>query len=500
MPQSGKLTKIDFTTANLATLKTVVSTLTTAQITGIRTGLLGGVDHSIPAIIGPSQIPGSPTRPTIAYFGALDGMLHAVLVSGTYAGKSPGDEVWAFIPPSQLAKTVAQTGGVDGSPSVGDAFIDPTGNGTKSWRTLLAVPDGTYAGGTLDVLDITDPTQPEVLWTASDSITSGGKTYVLGRAQGAAISPLITSSGAVKFAYFIVTDNTNGSWGNGFNMYALDATDGSVIWRYNHTYANDTTHNDVPGTIAAVDDTGGGGPADKVYFGDLEGKVWQVKAIDGSPPPRSSTPPRPTCRPTRSTIRSRAASCSIAIRPTTHLDLVGVTSGADWVPAATLSRVFKIDLGATPTPTSTTLTTLGSGRARLRGADRLRQQHLLHHQHRQPAERHRQLVHRHRQPHAHRHRQHAVGDDAGDGATGRQRGRGRRQRQRHRRVGDRHHAERQRRRRQIAVPLSLQNNPSKPGARPRLARPALSRAHSRRQRAISHAINTINTTASTANA
>ncbi|MGZ3405411.1 MAG: hypothetical protein ACXVAN_03140, partial [Polyangia bacterium] len=284
VPQSGKLTQVAFTTANLAKLQVTVPTLTATQVTSIRQGMLGGIDHSIPAIIEPSTIAGSNTRPTVAYFGALDGMIHAILVNknGTSTTKNPGDELWAFIPPSQLAKTVAQTGGVDGSPSVGDAFIDTTGTGNShSWHTLLAIPDGGYAGGTLDVIDVTDPLNPVYLWTASDTSTVSSKTYVMGRAQGAAISPVMTSSG-VKFAYFVATDNTNGSWGNGFNMYALNAEDGSVIWRANKTYANDTTHNDVPGTVAVIDDVGDGGPVNKVYFGDLEGKVWRVNANDGT--------------------------------------------------------------------------------------------------------------------------------------------------------------------------------------------------------------------------
>ncbi|MCU1280819.1 MAG: hypothetical protein JWM53_4365, partial [bacterium] len=357
VPQSGKLTQVAFTTANLAKLQTTVPSLTTTQLTAIRQGMLGGVDHSIPAIIPFSTIAGSNTRPTIAYFGGLDGMIHAILVSGTYSGRSPGDEVWAFIPPSQLAKTVAQTGGVDGSPSVGDAFIDPTGSGSKSWRTLLAVPDGGYAGGTLDVLDVTDPTNPQFLWEASDTFSFSGKTYVLGRAQGAAISPIMTTAG-VKFAYFLATDNTNGTWGNGSNMYALNAQDGSVIWRYNRTYPNDTTHNDVPGTVAVIDDLGDGGPVNKVYFGDLEGRVWQVNATLGTPA-TSVFDAAATYFPATSVNYPIESGIVLYRDPTnTHLAALGVTSGADWVPSTTLSRVFKVDL---QTNVASTLATLGSG-------------------------------------------------------------------------------------------------------------------------------------------
>jgi hypothetical protein len=361
VPQSGKLTQVAFTTANLSKLQVTVPTLTAAQVTAIRQGMLGGVDHSIPALIGPSTngLAGSATRPTVAYFGALDGMIHAILVSGSVSGKNPGDELWAFIPPSQLAKTVAQTGGVDGSASVSDAFIlDPTGNGiNKSWRTVLAIPDGNYAGGTLDALDVTDPLNPKYLWTASDTYTVSGKTYVLGRAQGAAVSPVMTTGG-VKFAYFVATDDTNGTWGNGFNLYALDASDGSVIWRYNKTYANDTTHNDVPGSVAVIDDAGDGGPVDKVYFGDLEGKVWQVGASNGANA-SAVFDAAATYLPATSVNYPIESGIVLYRDPTmSHLTALGVTSGADWVPSTTLSRVFKVDL---QTAAATTLTTLAAG-------------------------------------------------------------------------------------------------------------------------------------------
>jgi hypothetical protein len=363
VPVSGALTQTDFTTANLTKLQATVPSLTTTQITSIRQGNLGGVDHSIPAVVPPSGVAGSTSRATVAYFGALDGMVHAILIKdGTPStGKSPGDELWAFIPPSQLAKTVAQTGGVDGSPTVGDTFIvdrSISGNTTtKNWRTVLAIPDGGYTGGTVDMLDVTDPTNPKYLWTASDTYTSSSKTYVMGRAQGGAIGTVSTATG-VQFAYFFATDNTNGTWGNGFNLYALSANDGSVLWRVNKTYANDTTHNDVPGTVAIIDDLGDGGPINKVYFGDLEGKVWSLKAGDGS----SATAlwdAAATYLPSTS-VNYPIESGLVLVRDpqTSHLNAIGVTSSADWVPSSTLSKVFKVDLS---TSTATTLTTLGAG-------------------------------------------------------------------------------------------------------------------------------------------
>ncbi|HEY7957908.1 MAG TPA: hypothetical protein VII38_21545 [Polyangia bacterium] len=349
---SGAWTQVSFITGNSATLG-----IAAATITSIRKGGLGGIDHSIPAIIGQSAMLGT-TRPTVAYVGALDGMLHAILVSGTVSGKSPGDELWAFIPPSQLQKVVGQSAGVDGSPQVGDAFVD-TGSGTRSWHTLLAIPDGSYGGGTLDVLDITDPTNPKFLWEASDSVTVNGKTFVLGRAQGAAMAPIMTSGG-VGFAYFVATDNTNGSAGNAFNLYALDAASGAVLWRFNHIYANDALHNDVPGMVAALNAAGSGGPADTIYFGDLEGKVWAVPAATGGSSTLQPVYDAAAANSVPTSINYPIESGVVLYRDPSSQDLslIGVTGGADWVPSSTLSQVFRYD---TQTKVATTLDTLGTG-------------------------------------------------------------------------------------------------------------------------------------------
>jgi hypothetical protein len=353
---SGKLTQTSFTTANAAALG-----VSSANITAIRKGGLGGIDHSIPAVIGPSTIAGSKTRPVVAYVGALDGMVHGILISGsaTVNGNSlsAGDEVFAFIPPSQLANTVAQSGGVDGSPSVGDAFVD-TGDGHgKTWHTLMAVPDGHFSGGTVDVVDITDPTKPAFVWEASDSVTSGGKTYVMAQASGAAISPIQTGSG-VRYAFFFATTNTGGTAGNAFNIYAVDAGTGAVIWRFAHVFTNDITHNDVPGTVAVIDTKGDNGPADKLFFGDVEGKVWSINAADGTG--ATAIYDAAAANGATGSQDYPIESGVVLYRDPTnsHLDVLGVTGGADWTSAGVLSHVFKVD---TSNNAATNLYNLASG-------------------------------------------------------------------------------------------------------------------------------------------
>ncbi len=168
------------------------------------TAKLGGVDHSSPAVVGPSRyVTGPPwdTRPVVAYVGARDGMLHAIYVSGsrnnwtadgrTLGNVAPGTELWAFIPPGQICGASGQSGlfsndaQVDASVNVIDVYgnfpsdknndgvIDWTPNpdpafderptGIKTWRTVLLGAVG-QGGSELFALDVTNPLKPVLLW------------------------------------------------------------------------------------------------------------------------------------------------------------------------------------------------------------------------------------------------------------------------------------------------------------------------------------------------
>jgi len=111
-------------------------------------------------------------RETI-YVGANDGMLHAF-------DAITGNELWAFIPPSLHAKlsTMISTKanstnsiyGVDGSSSVKDVYID------GEWKTVLISSLG--AGGhSFFALDITDPNNPEHLFTISNDSSNSKVSF-----------------------------------------------------------------------------------------------------------------------------------------------------------------------------------------------------------------------------------------------------------------------------------------------------------------------------------
>jgi hypothetical protein len=168
---------------------------------------LGGFVHSQAAIVPASQfiadVPTGTHRPTVAYLGGLDGMLHAFYVpsdgfdlgytgpalqtgttkavpsynpdasstftghtaygSFTYTTANALQELWAFVPPGQLPLLQANNAVVDSSPVVIDAYGDFDGSGIRTWHTVLVAS----AGGNnreLFALDVTNPLKPVLLW------------------------------------------------------------------------------------------------------------------------------------------------------------------------------------------------------------------------------------------------------------------------------------------------------------------------------------------------
>jgi hypothetical protein len=158
---------------------------------------LGGVDHSTPIVVGPAPVtineslvdytktPPVPVasaqcRPTVAYVGAGDGMLHAIYLedppkkdssgnacptacNGVYKA---GQEIWAFMPNQNLP--ILHTNGdcsrslyVDGIPVAKDVFADVQRNSTSSpdWHTVLTLTMG-QGGNHIFALDVTNPLAP----------------------------------------------------------------------------------------------------------------------------------------------------------------------------------------------------------------------------------------------------------------------------------------------------------------------------------------------------
>jgi len=150
------------------------------------------------------------------YFGAEDGMLHAVCaeVKPTAGCDVLGRELWAYIPRTVLPDLRQSTARVDGSPHVIDAYGDFDNNGTNAWHTILIFHTGTGRMTNNNVvpavyaIDITTPNSPKVLWEYS--VTNVGTRQAVDMGIGLNITAgKISSNQTVAF----VQTNQGGTGG-----------------------------------------------------------------------------------------------------------------------------------------------------------------------------------------------------------------------------------------------------------------------------------------------
>jgi len=147
-----------------------------SSTTDNRAVITGDVLHSEPAVFTYNYADGSST--TMVYFGANDGMLHAVLDTTIGSGGSPetllGTEAWAFIPPDQLHRLKDMVEGtghqyyVDSTPKI--FFYDDNKNGvleTGDGDKVILVCGERKGGTSYFALNVTDPDDPQYLWRVS---------------------------------------------------------------------------------------------------------------------------------------------------------------------------------------------------------------------------------------------------------------------------------------------------------------------------------------------
>jgi hypothetical protein len=267
---------------------------------------LGGVDFGTPAIIEAPHglVAGNAgTRPTVAYVGARDGMLHAVCVAakggtigapGTCYGKNPGAELWAIIPPTVLSQmATAYTSNdwsninVGGTIRVADVFdyLVPSSPTTRAWKTVLMV--GLRSAPAVAAFDISNPDPGlynsddfRFLWEANASNT----TPPMGLTAGGTIAtPSVVGVGLVASA------TNSSSTGSGINVYMLRMSDGAVLDYSTRTYTKSlpsivsagTLPNIVP-PVPTVLDSDENGLDDAAYVADAQGEVVRVSLTSSS--------------------------------------------------------------------------------------------------------------------------------------------------------------------------------------------------------------------------
>lgn len=251
------------------------------------------------------------SREEVIYVGANDGMLHCFRVSD-------GNELWAFIPPSQLSKLnkIATNGDheyyVDGNAIAKDIRVSTTYNDYRDWRTILVFSLG-MGGKSYYALDITDPTAPAFLWETGDgysgshvdktivNVPTSGISDVLDRpifgyTMGKpAIGVVPLASGPTAVVALSGGLDRNEVLGSadpeGKSIVILEAMSGAPvkIFAYSGSHAESAStwfdpqlSYSMPASPLLVD-LNNDGKADRLYQGDIGGIMWRID-FDSSDP------------------------------------------------------------------------------------------------------------------------------------------------------------------------------------------------------------------------
>ncbi|MBW2040080.1 MAG: type IV pilin biogenesis protein [Deltaproteobacteria bacterium] len=239
-----------------------------------RDDILGDILHSRPLIIDYSD------TEKVIYFGANDGMLHAI-------DDSDGSEKWAFIPPDLLPKLkdiIEGTGHqyfVDSSPKAYILDNDRDGIIEVADNDQVIIIFGERRGGTsYTALDVSDPDLPQFLWRIDSTDTSGtygipapttvisemGQTWSepqIGKVKVGSADKVVAFIGG-GFSY----DNTKGR-----AFYLIRVSTGELFKSFTVSDHPDLLYS-IPSTVLAVDTTFDG-YINRVYVGDLGGQVWR---------------------------------------------------------------------------------------------------------------------------------------------------------------------------------------------------------------------------------
>jgi type IV pilus assembly protein PilY1 len=259
---------------------------------------MGDPMHARPAVVIYGGTTGSPdVNDAIAYLPTNDGYLHAI-------NTKDGVEKWAFVPPEFLPRLKERFDnpviGTERSYALdGDVRVlkyDKNGDGIITYddgdRVYIYFGFG-RGGSVYYALDVSKPGAPTLLWRKN-------ATDLVGLAQ-AWSTPVVARVNVTG-----VTQNTNkfvlifgGGYDNngqeGYNysvdtvgnrIFMLDAVSGATLWSAGPDTSSANlklkkmTHS-IPGNITVID-TDADGLADRMYAGDMGGRVWRFDITNGN--------------------------------------------------------------------------------------------------------------------------------------------------------------------------------------------------------------------------
>ena len=231
-----------------------------------RTWILGAVLHSRPLVI-----PYENYSKSVIFAGANDGMFHAF-------DDATGEELWGFIPKEFLSRLKDLPSGsglkyyVDGSPK---AYI------TNSQKIIIF---GLRRGGSYYyALDVTDPENPKFLWKIgpeTPGYSEMGQTWStpqIGKIRFGTGEKVVCFIGGGydenQDKKTVTADDKKGR-----AVYVVDILTGEQVWRWDYGRDPNMRYS-IPSEITRVD-TNGDGYTDRLYVGDMGGRMWRFDLKD----------------------------------------------------------------------------------------------------------------------------------------------------------------------------------------------------------------------------
>ena len=253
---------------------------------------------------------------TYVFMPTNDGMLHAF--DGRTAGTGTREQ-WAFIPKELLprlgalrtnAPTASRTFGLDGDVRV--LRLDKNNNGVVDYNADPDLSDrvwlffGMRSGGShYFALDVTQPGTPKLLWSIGpDQLPGVGLTWsppVVTRVNVAGSNGndddekfVLVFGGGYDYTQETQTYATDPT---GNRIFMVDASTGKLLWYAGATnpatpdaepnlpldVAGRAMDNAIPGRVTVIEHNGDGF-ADRMYAGDMGGRVWRFDIVNNSEP------------------------------------------------------------------------------------------------------------------------------------------------------------------------------------------------------------------------
>ncbi|MGB5992621.1 MAG: PilC/PilY family type IV pilus protein, partial [Desulfobacterales bacterium] len=263
-----------------------------SDVTENRSIITGDVLHSEPSIFQYRYADG--TSKTMVYFGANDGMLHAVLDVTESSGVPPtvtshGTEEWAFIPPDQLPRLKEMIEGfghqsyVDATPRIYFKDIDGNGVVDSGDGDKVILVCGARKGGTgYLALNVTDPSTPQYLWRINQHNDSAlgwaAPTTVIAELGETWSEPQFglvktTNGDTTGTPVFFVGGGYSSNNSSGKAVIAVEVLTGAVVKKFttgmNYSF---------PSSVLVIDENDNGF-VNKIYVGDLGGQMWRFASF-----------------------------------------------------------------------------------------------------------------------------------------------------------------------------------------------------------------------------